>query len=179
MIYSLIRPRYTTSLEDCGTSLSLKGPERVVPAVTKEATSDCAPFPLRAPASCQICTRTLEYVSEARLFILLSRTNRTLAMSSTTFSPVSLAWKLQRSAYPSAGYLLEQDGEEPAALLNKRTCQLGKLVYPAGSPSCLWILLRVAVVIALVIRDVAYVYHVGEALVVCVDWDKLGIRPFH
>jgi hypothetical protein len=75
-----------------------------VPAVTKDATSDGAPpFLRRLPStSCQICSRALENCVLDRLLALLSVTMRTLPMSSTTFSPVSRAWKSNSSVdYPS------------------------------------------------------------------------------
>jgi hypothetical protein len=52
VMYSLNRPRYTINFEDCGTSRSLCGPERAVPAVTNEAVSDCPG--LRGSISCHI-----------------------------------------------------------------------------------------------------------------------------
>ncbi len=79
------------SFEGLTTTRSRSGPESVVPAVTNDATSD-GPF-LRPSASCHICSRALENWVLDRLLALPSVTMRTLAMSRTTFSPVSLAWK--------------------------------------------------------------------------------------
>lgn len=96
MIYSPDRPRYSISRDELATSLSLSGPDNVVPAVTNDATSECA---VRRPStSCQICRRALEKDVLDRLLALLTVTMRTLPMSKTTFSPVSLAWKSNSSA---------------------------------------------------------------------------------
>jgi hypothetical protein len=91
VIYPPDLPRYSISLDELATSLSLNGPDSAVPAMTNDATSD---WLLRRPsASCQICSRALENWMLDRLLALLSVTMRTLPMSRTTFSPVSLAWK--------------------------------------------------------------------------------------
>lgn len=89
VINSPDRPRYSISFDELATSLSRSGPESAVPAVTNDATSDCAV--LRPSASCHTCSRALENCVLDRLFALLSVTMRTLPMSRTTFSPVSFA----------------------------------------------------------------------------------------
>lgn len=95
-MYSPDLPRYNISRDGLATSLSLNGPDSAVPAVTNDATSDWA---FRRPStSCQICRRALENCVLDRLLALLSVTMRTLPMSRTTFSPVSLAWKSKSSA---------------------------------------------------------------------------------
>jgi hypothetical protein len=108
VMYSPDRPRYSVSLDGLTATRSRSGPDSVVPAVTKDAMSDG--LSRRPSASCHICSRALENCVLDRLLALPSVTMRTLPMSSTTFSPVSLAWKSTSSA----------------AVVSQRLCILGR-----------------------------------------------------
>ncbi len=98
LIYSPPLPRYNISFDGLTTTRSRNGPDTAVPAVMNDAASGCAPR--RWPSSsCHICSRAPENCVLDRLLALLSVTMRTLPMSKTTFSPVSLAWKSQSSKW--------------------------------------------------------------------------------
>ena len=82
VMYSSSLPRNTISVDVLGLRRWGIGPERVVPAVAKEATSVCDV--LRTSASCQICTLTLDMFSVDLLWALLSLSSRAAEMSRTT-----------------------------------------------------------------------------------------------